>query len=230
MHQRTKFIAGLDTTIVESQTDARAVVALLHGYAMQPEDLVPFAHSLRAAATFFFPRGPHIAEPTGRAWWSIDLDRRRAALAAGPRDLVDEYPEGREATRVQLSQFVDSIRCDYPGRPVVLAGFSQGGMAICDLLTHARIAVDGVALLSTSRLAFKEWRSGADYLDGMQILVSHGTADDDLSFAAGERLRDWLCEAGARVTWIPFEGGHQIPLTVWRRLRQFLAELAVPGD
>jgi phospholipase/carboxylesterase len=226
MRQRTELIAGLDTTIVESQTTASIVVALLHGYAMEPQDLVPFAHSLRAPATFFFPRGPCVAEPAGRAWWNIDLDRRRAALAAGPRDLADEYPEGRAATRAQLSQFIESIRSQSPGCPIVLAGFSQGGMAICDLLTHACIAVDGLALLSTSRLAFEEWRSGADHLNRMPILISHGTIDDDLSFAAGEKLRDWLCEAGAEVSWVPFEGGHQIPLMVWRRLRQFLAELA----
>lgn len=227
MRERHQIIAGLQTTIVEPERDPVAVVVFLHGYAMRPQDLVPFAHSLRTPAIFFFPQGPHAAEPAGRAWWNIDLDRRRAALAQGPRDLVDEYPSGREQTRAQLSRFIESIRRDYPVRRAVLAGFSQGGMAICDLLTHESMPVDALALLSASRLAFEEWRRGAHNLRGMPILVSHGMADDDLSFSAGEQLRSWLREAGANVTWIPFEGGHQIPLTVWRRLRQFLADVLI---
>jgi phospholipase/carboxylesterase len=65
---------------------------------------------------------------------------------------------------------------------------------------------------------------------GLPILVSHGEADDDLSFEAGEKLRDWLVESGADVTWVPFQGGHQIPLGVWRRLRQFLTQMALSSS
>ncbi|MGE5183235.1 MAG: hypothetical protein ACM31C_14295 [Acidobacteriota bacterium] len=31
---------------------------------------------------------------------------------------------------------------------------------------------------------------------------------------------------GAHVTWLPFDGGHELPLVVWRGLRKFLR--AVP--
>jgi len=227
MRERTEVIAGLETTVIEPEKEATALVAFLHGYAMQPQDLAPFAHSLGTPATFFFPQAPHRAEPSGYAWWNIDLDRRRAALAEGPRDLADEYPCGREQMRTQLTQFIESMRSGRSHLPVVLAGFSQGGMAICDLLTHGDVGVDGLALLSTSRLAFDEWQQGAHRLRDMRILVSHGTMDDDLSFAAGERLRDWLLGLGAQVTWAPFDGTHQIPLLVWRRLRQFLTNITV---
>ena len=39
---------------------------------------------------------------------------------------------------------------------------------------------------------------------------------------AGERLRDHLQASGATVTWVSFEGGHEIPLVVWRALKRFL--------
>ena len=29
-------------------------------------------------------------------------------------------------------------------------------------------------------------------------------------FSAGERLRDFVLESSARLTWVPFEGGHEI--------------------
>jgi phospholipase/carboxylesterase len=56
-------------------------------------------------------------------------------------------------------------------------------------------------------------------------LVSHGTSDTDLAFAAGENLRNWLQDAGGDVAWVPFEGGHQIPLAVWRQTRAFARRL-----
>ena len=55
---------------------AKAVVVLLHGFQMRPDDLAPFAHSLGVPAWFLFPEGPLEAQPEGRAWWHIDPDRR----------------------------------------------------------------------------------------------------------------------------------------------------------
>ena len=48
--------------------------------------------------------------------------------------------------------------------------------------------------------------------------------DADLAFAAGERLRDALERDGAEVAWLPFEGGHGIPLVVWREFRRFILQ------
>ena len=53
-------------------------------------------------------------------------------------------------------------------------------------------------------------------------MFSPGVSDAELAFPAGEGLRDAALAGGARVTWVPFEGGHEIPLVVWRALRQFL--------
>jgi hypothetical protein len=46
-----------------------------------------------------------------------------------------------------------------------------------------------------------------------------------LAFTAGEALRDFMLAGGAEVSWAPFEGGHEIPLPVWRDLRKFLGAL-----
>jgi len=31
---------------------------------------------------------------------------------------------------------------------------------------------------------------------------------------------------GAAVDWLPFDGGHEIPLVAWRRLRKFVTEFS----
>jgi phospholipase/carboxylesterase len=96
----------------------------------------------------------------------------------------------------------------------------------CDAVLHDEARLDGLALLSSSRIDIVDWRRRASRLRGLPMLVSHGETDDDLAFAAGEALRDFCSEAGAAVTWIPFPGGHSIPLVVWRAIRRFVAGIS----
>jgi phospholipase/carboxylesterase len=84
---------------------------------------------------------------------------------------------------------------------------------------------DGLVLLSSSRVTTNEWLPRRARLARLPVFVSHGATDTDLAYSAGERLRDFVLESEARVTWVPFEGGHEIPLIVWRALRKFLGAL-----
>jgi phospholipase/carboxylesterase len=222
--QRTIDIAGLRTTAVGSP-DAPLTLVLLHGYAMQPADLSPFAHSLGTPAYFLLPQGPVDSPIGGHAWWSVDLESRKSALARGPRDLTDEYPSGLDTARERLARFLETLTVDGSPRRIVIGGFSQGGMLALDWVLRGTRPVDGLVLLSASRLAARDWQLHRGRLRDLPVFVSHGTADQDLAFTAGERLRDFVLESGARASWVPFEGGHEIPLVVWRGLRKFLAAL-----
>jgi len=218
-------LGGLSALRVGTPERARMQVVLLHGYAMRPEDLEPFSHSLGTPALFYFPRGIHAVGATTRAWWPIDEERRSQQMTVGPRDLYRESPPGRPAARAALCAFLDAVRSQAPELPLVLGGFSQGGMLACDTVLCARQQVMGLVMLSSSRIAFSEWQSNFEVLAGMPVLVSHGQHDSDLAFRAGEALRDFHRDSKADVTWQPFDGGHDIPLVVWRALRRFLAEL-----
>jgi phospholipase/carboxylesterase len=172
--------------------------------------------------------------PKARAWWHIDPELRAASLARGPRDLAGEHPQGLPHARERLIQLLKSLpelvrgfeRC-----PLVLVGFSQGGMLACDTCLRVPLPLSGLVLFSTSRIAFDEWIPELERLRARvppfpPVLISHGESDPDLAFATGQRLRDALQEAGASVTWVPFPGRHEIPLVVWRRLRKFLTQAA----
>ena len=204
------------------------VVVVLHGYAMDPSDLSPFAHSLGLPAWFLFPAGPLAASPRGRAWWHVDPAGREAAIARGPRDFAEQHPPDLGNARAHLTALLDDVLDAACGRPVVLAGFSQGGMLACDTQLRAPRPVAGMALLSASRVASSEWAPflAAGNVRGLPVLVSHGAADTDLAFSAGAALKDCLVAAGADVTWVPFDEGHQIPFVVWRRLRKFVTRAA----
>jgi phospholipase/carboxylesterase len=233
--ERILDIAGLRTTAV-GNPDAPLTLVLLHGYDMKPADLAPFAHSIGIPAYFLLPQGPVSSANRGHAWWEVDLEARESALSVGPRDLANDHPHGLAAARRQFGQFLAAVTAEgKPGpmasrttrrRPTtIIGGFSQGGMLALDWVLRGNQRVDGLALLSTSRLALSEWEPQRERLRNLPVFLSHGATDRDLAFAAGERLRDFLLESAAQLTWTPFEGGHEIPLVVWRGLRKFLTAL-----
>jgi len=226
--ETTLELGGLRTIAVGDLDAARIVVVLLHGFQMVPADLTPFAHSLQAPAWFLFPEGPLEARPSGRAWWHIDLDLRARSLTAGPRDFAGQHPPDLPAARARLVTLVEAAKARAGTRPLVLGGFSQGGMLACDTLLRSSLPIAALALFSSSRIAFDEWQPllADGRVAGLPVLVSHGEHDHDLAFSAGEALRDCLRAAGADVDWVPFAEGHEIPLLVWRRFRKRLLALA----
>jgi phospholipase/carboxylesterase len=226
MHQvyRTE-ICGLETLVVEAEQPCVDVV-LMHGYAMEPEDLAPFAKSLGVPARFLFPRGSLEAAEKGRCWWPIDFVERTRKMALGSRDLADEHPPGREHARRQMNAFLETA--NVPMRPSVLGGFSQGGMLACEALFLDQARPDALVLLSSSRVAIDEWEPHLSKASGLPVFVAHGRQDQDLAFSAGQALFASLERVTPHAVWCPFEGGHEIPLPVWRALRKFLRQFV--GD
>lgn len=223
-------LAGLRTLIVGDLPSAHQIVLLLHGYTMQPEDLAPFAQTLRVGHTaYVLPQAPLTASQGGHTWWLIDEVARQQQLAQGPRDLAESEPPGLADARRSVEQLLAELRACSPQARLVLGGFSQGGMLACDVALHTTAPLDALFLLSTSMLSRNRWAPLLPRLSGRPVLIAHGQDDDNLAFAAGERLRDVLTAAGAQVRWVVFDGGHQIPLTVWRHLRRFLHERAAAG-
>jgi len=204
--------------------DPATGLLLLHGRHMLPATLEAFVPALSLPLHSRVPAGPVHHEDGSHSWWPVDMQQRAAELARGPVDLAERHPAGREGARASLRGEIDQLQASLPaGAPLLLAGFSQGGMLALDYLLHSgdtRIA--GLAVFSASRLALPAWSARLPALAGLPVLLTHGRQDTHLSFAAGEALRDLLLRAGARVHWLPFDGGHELPLVVWRALRRFV--------
>lgn len=229
------------------------VVVMLHGRSMRADDFAPFARSLGVPAIFHFPQGAHALPAGGFGWWPPRGEGHRAQAgfteaaalafagdaAAASRsvasddggrpsafDAADEHPPGRAEARAALATLLrDPQRCPADAR-VVLAGFSQGGMVAVDTLLHEDLRVHGLALFSSSRVAWDDWRPRLHRLAGLRALVAHGRADDELAFEAGRALHDGLLAGGVRTDWLPFDGGHEVPLVVWRAFRRLLQVVA----
>jgi phospholipase/carboxylesterase len=153
------------------------------------------------------------------------VDARAEALARGPRDLSDFVPEGLDEARVLLDREAETLQREEPGRPLVLGGFSQGAMLSCELALRSQRPLAGLVLFSGARIAGTQWKPLYERRRGLRVFVSHGRKDDDLSFSAAESFQADLSASGWEVSWCPFDGGHEIPLVVWRSFKRWLASL-----
>ena len=194
---------------------------------MTPAQLAPILQALKLPALIALPSGPVERDGGHRAWWPVDDALRAARLKAGPADLHDSHPPGRERARDAVHATAQALRQRVPGLPLIVAGFSQGAMLALDcVLQTPPLTVAALALWSASRLAFTEWVPALHRLRGVRVDLLHGRADANLGIAAGQSLRDALVAGAADVRWSPFDGGHEIPLQAWVGLRRLVREVA----
>lgn len=208
------------------------VVMLLHGFGARGDDLVRLAHSLDVpeGTRFVLPAAPVALPRRGRAWWMINRrELIRARATNSPRDLSEREPEGLAEARQAVLQVLDEAerRLEVSGSNVVMAGFSQGAMLAMDVALHAPEPPAAVAMMSGAPLARDQWQPRLDRLDGVPVLISHGRNDRLLSFEAAEGLARSLEEKGARVTFLPFEGGHRIPPATQAALSELVRDALI---
>ncbi len=207
------------------------LVVLFHGYGAPGEDLVPLSRVMRApeGTRFAFPAAPiSLAMGFGdsRAWWQIDMMALEQAMMRGEhRDMSQSVPEGLPEARALADETVSALVEALAPSHLVLGGFSQGAMLALDLALHGDRPLAGLALMSGTLLCEDVWRAKAPARKGLPVVQSHGRLDPLLSFAAAERLRDLLTEAGLDVRFIPFRGAHEIPPTVLAGVEELLDEV-----
>lgn len=221
-------IAGLTTRVVG---DGPFTVVLLHGFGAPGDDLVALAQYIRAPVRFVFPEAPlELGGLYGdsRAWWMLDLARLEQELRTGAlRDRRTEIPEGLDTVRAQMLTFLEQLEARYAidNTQLVLGGFSQGAMLALDVALHREVPPAGLILMSGTLLAEAVWKPQLTKLAGVPIFQSHGRHDQLLPFSIAEHLRDELEAAGAKVEWIEFLGGHEIPPAVLDGVTKLLVGL-----
>lgn len=188
-------------------------VVLLHGYGAPGDDLLPVARTLASTvpgATFVVPAAPTPAHGGGgRVWYELeqpDTDAQEADAVARLDALVD----------VLVAEGV-------PSEHVIVGGFSQGAILSLDLARVGRHHLGGVALLSGR--AVPHAHADDTRLAGLPVFSAHGRRDARIPFARGEAAVELARAAGADVTFVPFDGVHEIPASVidalgaWLRAR-----------
>jgi phospholipase/carboxylesterase len=112
-----------------------------------------------------------------------------------------------------------------PGGPIVLGGFSQGAMVASEVAFGSDARLRALVLLSGTLVDERTWERNFQMRRDMPVFLAHGRSDRMLPFAVADRFRTELEAAGLKVTWFPFDGGHEIPAAVVIELNKFLGAL-----
>lgn len=222
-----RLVGGIDR---EGGGDGPLVI-LLHGYGAPGDDLVPLQRVLDVPreVRFAFPEAPlsppELATYGGRAWWPIDVMAMQQAAATGRvRDRMKETPAGLPEARSQVDALVGELmrELSVPEDKLVLGGFSQGAMLSLDVALHTNRPLAGLILFSTTFLNRDVWQPLMAARVDVPILQTHGTQDALLAHEIAVDLREALRSAGAKVEWVEFRGGHELPAPVLDATSKFI--------
>ena len=204
------------------------LVVLMHGFGAAGTDLVGLWRVLEVprSVRFAFPEAPNeIPGMFGaRAWWMLDLARTESELAQGPRSYANEVPAGMEAATDQVVQMLAEMQdtLGVSDEHLIVGGFSQGSMAACNAVFTRDVTPAALVILSGTPVNLPAWKAGMLQRPGLRVLQSHGDQDPLLSFQAAEDLRDEMRTPGLQTEWVPFRGGHELPMPVLDALAQFI--------
>lgn len=214
---------------------AKTAVVLLHGYGADCEDLAGLQGYLDPglSSDWYFPNGIYPVEQfmgMGRCWFQLSVSRWLEHT--GNQDfaaIYDAVPEDFGQAHQAVLEFVQGLSQTYS--TIALGGFSQGAMLTVQLLpyldpkTYNRILLFSGALINRPAL-LAQLTSGApdgqSQRDGQSILQSHGRQDMVLPYKMGEDLKEQLNQHFPQHSFIPFDGGHEIPMPVLSAAKSFL--------
>ena len=205
---------------------------LLHGYGSSPNDWLPYAAVVQVSPRhrFIFPEAPEPTTPpdgpsTGRGWWRLELAAYRRGTDLP--DMSHAHPGGLDtasrAVRTLLGELHQRLQSE--PRDTILGGFSQGGMVAADIAFRSNEPMKALVLLSTTMVDEIAWSDGMPSRRGLPVFVAHGRSDDVLQFAIAERFATKMQQAGMRVTWFPFNAGHEMPAEAVTALNAFFATI-----
>ena len=208
-------------SIVKGGTGPPTLV-LLHGYGSRAEDWLQFEEKWQFPLNMrrIYPqaplRGPHTGQ---RGWWWLNLNGN-----IPPGEFFADYTARNPGGIKVAARLVRDLIKDQP-KPIVLGGFSQGAMVSGEIAFQTDQDLAGLILLSGTPVNEEAW---AEHFAGrrrLPILIAHGRSDDVLSFEKMERFQARLKAFGSDVTWLPFDGGHEIPFVVVQAINAFVGRV-----
>lgn len=176
-----------------------------------------------------YQSAPEHGLPGGRVWWDLDLRAYTRPGTSGV-DLTSIDPRGLQRAAALVRRVLEREKNGL-AHPFVLGGFSQGAMVACEVAFNSDAPLSALVLLSPAYVDSTGWGWNAAKRRGLPVFIAHGRRDDTFSFAQTERLALALArgqgpgQEGADVTFVPFDGGHEVTAEVQRKLLLFLARV-----
>jgi phospholipase/carboxylesterase len=193
------------------------LLLLLHGVGSHEHDLMGLAPYVDPRFFVISARAPITLAPGAYAWFHVEF------TSTGPSII----PEEAETSRVLLLRFIEDAveRYALDSRRVYLMGFSQGAIISLSLALTEPHHVAGVVAMSgrilpqvVSNLASPK------EMEGLPILVVHGTEDIVLPVDYGRAARDILSKLPVDLTYREYPMGHHVTDESLRDVTRWLTQ------
>lgn len=180
--------------IVETAPNPVAACIWLHGLGADGTDFVPIVDQLRLKwpVRFVFPHAP--VRPVTingglpmRAWFDIDSPDLSAEVDA----------DGIGTSAAFVAGLARNQRL-----PVILAGFSQGGL----IALHAALKYK----VTPHVIALSTWYPLSVPANTLRVFMAHGIQDTIVPLSLAEASREALSQAGAEVAWHAYTMPHSV--------------------
>ncbi|MEI6829919.1 MAG: esterase [Synechococcaceae cyanobacterium ELA445] len=190
-----------DDLLREGPAGANFRLVLLHGWGADADDLLDLGQLLADGDTELVALRAPDPHPMGygRQWYDLQQPGWPELAAA------------RQALRLRLQKLSETM----PLERTVLLGFSQGAAMGLDVASGLPIA----GLIACSGYPHPDWLPQPPLT---RVLITHGTDDQVVPFAASGEVARRLSGAGGLVQVESFDGGHTIDTSLFTPMREFL--------
>ena len=201
---------------------APPLLLLLHGVGSNEADLFGLAPELDGRFFVVSARGPITLGPGAYGWFHV------AFTPQGPAIIPQEAEESRRALLRVIDELVAAYEVD--PRRVYLMGFSQGAIMSLSVALTRPDKVAGVAAMSGRLLPeVRPLIAAPEELEGLPILLVHGTADQVLPIQYGREARDQLAQLPVALTYREYPMGHYVSPESLRDVTAWLEERLATG-
>ncbi|MEN9713730.1 MAG: hypothetical protein RLZZ164_394 [Actinomycetota bacterium] len=205
---RHAIVHNLDERKADQNSDAQPIILLLHGYGANEKDLIDIVPFLKLTHAWVSLRGGLATQHGGFAWFP---------LAAPGIPNVDDVVDATE----DIWHWIDeNLSAD---SPLIVIGFSQGGLMASQLLRTRPSRILDTVILSGFVLQGSQPADAELMQSKPRVFYARGLQDGVISPVAVERTYDWL-RHHSRASVPTYDGlGHSIDNRVLRDVEAHLS-------
>ncbi len=195
--------SGLTFRLRPAAGQPAARLFLLHGVGGNETNLLPLADTIDQRVEVVFVRGPLELGAGQHAWFHVRF---------GPQGPVINAAQADES-RLSLLSLVRSMASTDENAlvPVLMAGFSQGGILSASVALSSPEDVEHFAVLSGRILPELEPHlAAAEKLARLSAFIAHGRLDDKLPVKFAEHADSWLTRLGVPHEMHLYSVGHTL--------------------
>lgn len=240
--KESPYTARLEQLFIGEDDESLPVGIFLHGFGSNPTNMVGVAEKLLDKVPYWIvPQAPikliDFLAYHAFAWFPSDPKQITEVLIGNYWKKINEIDiqDLQIVAKKIIGEIILPLRQISPIRPIVLAGFSQGGMLSTEIILHClqlNIVIAQLLLCSSSVIAETRWNNiatqyitnGKSRVKPPKIFQSHGLKDHVLNWNHGQTLKNFWKQY-TTVDFIQFNGEHEISPKVIQCINAFLSKL-----